>query len=106
VTTSGRRSPTILVVHEHAGVVELIEAALRDQGAHVLATLDSFEALEIARRLKVDLLVISRSQNEGARNLRTFQPDLSTIVLDDEPMGLDEIADAAFAALAARHRRE
>jgi len=34
-------SPTIVVLHEHAGVLELIEAALRDRGARVLGTLDS-----------------------------------------------------------------
>lgn len=51
----GGRPPTIVVVHEHAGVLELIEADLRDRGAHVLATHDPFEALETIRRLKIDL---------------------------------------------------
>jgi predicted LPLAT superfamily acyltransferase len=35
-STSGGRPPTIVVVHDHAGVLELIEAALRDRGAHAL----------------------------------------------------------------------
>jgi CheY-like chemotaxis protein len=96
---SGGRPPTIVVVHEHAGVLELIEAALRDRGAHVLATLDPFEALETVRRLKVDLLVTGRALNDVARDLRASQPDLSIVVLDDEPMSLDEIADAVVAAL-------
>lgn len=96
---SGSRPPTIVVVHEHAGVLELIEAALRDRGAHVLATLDPFEALETVRRLNVDLLLTSRALNDVARDLRASQADLSIVVLDDEPMSLDEIADAVVAAL-------
>jgi DNA-binding NtrC family response regulator len=97
----GGRVPTIVVVHEQAAVLELIEATLRDRGIRVLATLDSLEALEIARRLKVDLLVISRAQNDVARDVRALQPDLSVVVLD-EPMWLDEIAHAVVTALAPR----
>jgi hypothetical protein len=33
VNMSGGRLPTIVVAHEHAGVLELIEATLRDRGA-------------------------------------------------------------------------
>ena len=99
VNMSGARPPTIVVVHEYAGVLELIEDALHDRGAHVLATLDPFEALETVRRLKVDLLLTSRALNDVARDLRVSQPDLSIAVLDDEPMSLDEIADAVVAAL-------
>jgi CheY-like chemotaxis protein len=95
----GRRLPTVVVVHEHAGVLELIESVLRDRGAHVLATLDPFEALETVRGLKVDLLLASRALNDVARDLRASQPDLSVVVLDDKPMSLDEIADAVVAAL-------
>src|SRR6266516_23587 len=54
--------PTVILVHEHAGVLELVEAALRDRGTRVHATLDPFEALEVVRRLKVDLLVTSRER--------------------------------------------
>jgi CheY-like chemotaxis protein len=76
-------NPTIVVLHEHAEVIELIEAPLRDRGLRVLSTLDAFEAAEIVRRLKVDLLVISRG----------------------EPMSLDEIADAVVTALSPRRER-
>jgi hypothetical protein len=65
----------------------------------VLATLDPFEALETVRQLKVDLLLTSRALNDVARELRASQPDLSIVVLDDEPMSLDEIADAVVATL-------
>jgi CheY-like chemotaxis protein len=92
-------SPTIVVLHEHAGVLELIEAALRDRGARVLGTLDAFEAAEIVRRLKVDLLVMSPAHSHVASDLRALQTDLSAVVLDAEPMRLDEIADAVVAAL-------
>jgi hypothetical protein len=40
-------------------------------------------------------------EHEPARR-RQLQPDLSVVVLDDEPMWLDEIADAVVAALAPR----
>jgi hypothetical protein len=92
-------NPTIVVLHKHAGVLELIEAALRDRGARVLGTLDSFEAAEIVRCLKVDLLVVSRANNGVATDLRAMQIDLSAVVLADEPMWLDEIADAVVSAL-------
>jgi hypothetical protein len=68
-------SPTIVVLHEHAGVLELIEAALRDRGARVLGTLDAFEAEDVR------------------------WTDLSAVALDDEPMRLDEIAGVAVSAL-------
>jgi PleD family two-component response regulator len=99
---SGGRPPTIVVAHEHAGVLELIEATLRDRGARVLATLDSLEAVEIVRRLKVDLLVISKALKDVTRDVRALQPELTVVVLDDEPMWLDEIAHAVVTALAPR----
>ena len=97
-----RRLPTIVVAHEQPGVLELIEATLRERGARVLATVNSLEALEIVRRLEIDLVVVSRALNDVTPDLRALQPDLSVVVLDREPMRLDEIADAAFAALSPR----
>jgi CheY-like chemotaxis protein len=94
-----RRLPTIVVVDEHAGVLELIEATLRDRGARVLATRDPFEALETVRRLKVDLVLTSRALSDVARGVQASQPDIPVVVLEDEPMSLDEIADAVVAAL-------
>jgi hypothetical protein len=95
-------SPTIVVLHEQSGVLELIEAALRDRGTRVLGTLDVFEAAEIVRRLKVDLLVMSPANNHVASDLRALQTGLSVVVLDDEPVWLDELADAVVAALPPR----
>ena len=93
------RPPTIVVVHEHAGVLELIEAVLRDRGAHVLATLDLFEARETLRMLKVDVLLTSRALSDVVPDLRASQPDLPLVVLDDAPMSLDEIVESVVAAL-------
>jgi hypothetical protein len=98
-------SPTIVLLHEHAGVLELIEAALRDRGTRVLGTLDAFEAAEIVRGVKVDLLVMSRAHNGVASDLRALQTDLSAVVLADEPMWLDEIVDVVVAALPPRRER-
>jgi hypothetical protein len=95
-------NPTILVLHEHAGVIELIEAALRDRGLRVLGTLDAFEAAEIVRRLRVDLLVISREHLQVAENFPELQSGVAAVVLNVEPMGLDEIADAVVTALPSR----
>jgi AmiR/NasT family two-component response regulator len=95
-------SPTIVVLHEQSGVLELIEAALRDRGARVLGTLDVFEAAEVVRRLKVDLLVMSPANNHVASDLRALQTGLSVVLMDDEPVWLDEIADAVVAALPPR----
>jgi hypothetical protein len=94
--------PTIVVLHEHAGVVELIEAALRDRGLRVLDTLDAFEAAEVIRRLKVDLLVISHGHLEVAERLAELQSGLPAVVLNVEPMWLDEVADAVITALPPR----
>ena len=99
---NGRRPATIMVLHEHAGVLELIETALRDRGARELATRDSFEALEIVRRLKADLIVLSRAESEVARDLSAFEPRLPAVVLGDEPMWLAEIEHAVVTALAPR----
>jgi DNA-binding response OmpR family regulator len=98
-------SPTIVVLHEHAGVLELVEAALRDRGTRVLGTLDAFEAAEIVRRVKVDLLVMSRAHRRLASELRALQTGLSAVVLGEQPMWLDELADAVVAALPPRRER-
>ena len=83
-------------------MLKLIETALRDRGTRVLATLDPFEALEIVRRLKVDLLVTSREHTDLPRDLRQFQRELPALVLGVEPMWLEEIEAAVAAALAPR----
>jgi len=99
---NGCRPTTIVLVHDHRGVLELVETALRDRGARVLATRDPFEALEVVRRLKVDLVVVDRANTDVVRDLRTLQPGLSDLVLHDEPMALVEIEDAVAAAVAER----
>lgn len=80
-------------------MIELIEAALRDRGLRVLGTLDAFEAAEVVRRLKVDLLVISRGHLDVAEGLPELQRGVAAVVLNVEPMGPDEIAEAVITAL-------
>jgi CheY-like chemotaxis protein len=99
VSANDGRRATIVVVHEHAGVLELIEAALRERGARVIATLNSLEALEIGRRLRLDLLVTSHEHRDVARDLRTSQPRLRTLVLGNSPMWLSEIEEAVVTVL-------
>ena len=65
----------------------------------MLATLNPFEAMKTVHQLKVDVLLTSRALSDVARDLRASQPGLSIVVLDDEPISLDEIADAVVAAL-------
>jgi CheY-like chemotaxis protein len=101
VRVNGRRPATIVLVHEHGGVLELVETALRDCGERVLATRDPFEALAIVRLIKVDLVIVDRANTDVVRDLRTLQPGLSALVLRDEPMALVEIEDAVAAVAAA-----
>ena len=48
------RSPaTIVVLEENAAARELIERTLREAGNRVLVTNDPYEALELARRVRI-----------------------------------------------------
>jgi hypothetical protein len=94
------RRPTVVVVHEHAGALELIEAAVGDRDARVLGTLDPTEALELVRHIEIDVLVLSEARTGIVPAVRAVHPDLSLVVLDGEPMRLDAIADAVVAAAA------
>ena len=97
---------TVIVVHEHAGVLELIEQALRDHGSHILATRNPFEALEVVRLLQVDVLILARDHDDVMRDLRTFQPQLEVLYLDPPPISLRELQEAVAAALVERRKRE
>jgi DNA-binding NtrC family response regulator len=54
---SSPRRATVLVLEDNAAVQELIDQALRDPGHRVLSTNNPLEALEVVRRVHVDVLV-------------------------------------------------
>ncbi len=109
---------TILVLEENPAVQELIDQALRDAGHCVLTTKNSLEALEVVRRVRVDIVVVGEllddRRHEIVDDLRAIQPALgvvSTLGPDDDlehggliaglgnPFSLDELRGVVAAAL-------
>lgn len=84
---------TILVVEGNAAVQELIEQALRDSGHHILSTQNSLEALELVRRIQVDILIagdlLERRQSLVAE-LRDIQPELAVVSICGADDDLDD----------------
>jgi DNA-binding response OmpR family regulator len=88
VTTT--RASTIVIVEESAAVQELIEQALRETGDSVLVTPNPLEVLDVARRERIDLLVVGLGSRTGlVEHIRAIQPDLRVLYLSD---GSDEYA--------------
>jgi DNA-binding response OmpR family regulator len=84
VTTEGS---TIVIVEESAAVQELVEQALRESGDRVLVTQNALEVLDVARRVRIDLLVIDIDSQPGlVEELRESQPDLRLLYLSDSPV--------------------
>jgi DNA-binding response OmpR family regulator len=82
-----RESSTIVIVEESAGAQELVEQALRDSGDLVLVTQNALEVLDVARRVRIDLLVIDIDSQPGlVEELRESQPDLRLLYLSDSPV--------------------
>jgi len=110
---------TILVLEENAAVQELVDQALREGGYRVLTTKNSLEALEVMRRVRVDVLVVGEllqdPRHELVDELYSLQPALRVISThgpDDlehtdvtaslaTPFSLDELRAAVEAGLAA-----
>jgi CheY-like chemotaxis protein len=95
VTTNGNNgyaAGTIVVVHESLAVLELIEQALRGLGHCVLTTSNTLEALDVVRRVTVDLLLLDAADDRAARDLahdfRTVQPQLRVVYLIAKPLSL------------------
>lgn len=81
---AGIQRSTIVVVEESAAVQELVEQALRDEGNCVLVTQNPLEVIELARRVRIDLLVTDlRAADELVDELRSSQPDLRILYLSD-----------------------
>jgi DNA-binding response OmpR family regulator len=111
-----RPPATIVVLEENAAAQDLIEQSLRESGDRVLVSNNPMEALGLARRLRIDLivgdagllektdpLVVKRLQGVGEM-VYTHVRDSS--VLDRasgprlrSPFSLEELRDAVDAAL-------
>ena len=109
---------TILVLEDNAAVQELIDQALREAGHCVLSTKNALEALEVARRVRVDILVagdLLDERQEIVDELRSIQPALRVVSIggpdDDDfrhadllaslptPFSLDELRAGVAAGL-------
>jgi CheY-like chemotaxis protein len=111
-----RRGSTIVIVEESAAVQELVEQALRESGDRVLVTQNALEVLDVAGRVRIDLLVIDIDSQQGlVEDVRELQPDLRVLYVSDNtdeqptkpqlspllltPFSLDELREAIAAGL-------
>ena len=118
------RPATILVLEENAAVQELIDQALRESGHRVLTTNNALEALEVVRRVRIDVLVDGVVLEERGQalvgELRSIQAGLRIVSIsapaDDlegidpsarlsSPLSLDDLREAAAAGLDPRGDR-
>ena len=90
---------TILVLEESPAVQELIDQALRELGHRVLSTKDALEALEVVRRVRVDVLVVGvlfDAEKQGlVHELRSIQPGVRIVTICGPEDDAEEIADGA-----------
>ena len=103
---SAIRQATVLVLERNAAVQELIDQALRESGHRVLSTGDSLEALELVRRVRIDVLVVGDlvgNQTEAlVSELRSSQPSLEVISTggrDNGPFSLDDLVGGVAASV-------
>jgi CheY-like chemotaxis protein len=92
-----RSAATILVLEEDAAVQELIDQALRDSGHRILSTKNALEALQLAERMRIDILVVGdllEPRQTVVDDLRSLQPALAVVgifcVGEDEGEDLDD----------------
>ena len=108
---------TILVLEENPAVQDLIDQALCGSGHRVLTTKNALEALEVVRRVRIDVLVLGllhgmgqtlvgefRSIQAGMRIVSISDPDGDLDGIDhsarlSSPFSLDDLHQAAAAAL-------
>lgn len=81
-----------MIVEESAAVQELVEQALRESGDRVLVTQNALEVLDVASRLRIDLLIIDIDSQPGlVEEVRESQPGLRVLYLsdstDEQPTG-------------------
>ena len=109
---------TILVLEENAAVQDLIDQALCGSGHRVLTTKNALEALEVVRRVRIDVLVLGVLLEERGHalvgELRSIQAGLRIVSISDpdddldgidhsarlsSPFSLDDLREVAAAAL-------
>jgi len=112
----GTRGSTIVIVEKSAAVQELVEQALREGADHLLVSQNALEVLDVARRVRIDLLIIDLDSKPGlVEEIREFQPDLRVLYVSDQtgeqqedldlsprlltPFSLDELRAAIAAEL-------
>lgn len=102
----------------------MIDQALREPGVHVLTTTNALEALEVVRRVRIDVLIVGpllaerghrlvgefNSIQGGMRIVSISGPDDDLTGIDQcarlsSPFSLDELREAVAAALHDRERR-
>jgi DNA-binding response OmpR family regulator len=86
---------TLVIVEESPAVQELVEQAVREVGDCVLVTQNALEVLDVARRVRIDLLVIDIDSAQGlVEELRESQPDLRVLYVsdrtDEQQAGLED----------------
>jgi DNA-binding NtrC family response regulator len=108
-----KTAATILVLEESASIQELIDQALRDDGHRVLSTKNALEALEVVRRVRIDIVVASEVFGSERQTLIDelgwIQPGLQVVTIcgpDDDlpttdggarlssPLSLDDLCEA------------
>jgi DNA-binding NtrC family response regulator len=112
---------TVLVLEENPAVQELIDQALHESGHRVLTTKNALEALEVVRRVRIDVLVVGPLLEEAQTlvgEFRSIQPGMRIVSIcgpDDDgdavdhgarlssPFSLDDLREAAAAVGARRH---
>jgi DNA-binding response OmpR family regulator len=108
-----RRAPaTIVVLEENAAAQELIDQTLRQSGDRVLISNSPAEALGLASRVRIDLIVADAGLLEGSdphvvEHLQSVGPVLHTHVRGNpesgtalpSPFSLEELRKAVAAAL-------
>jgi len=110
----------VLVLEENAAVQELVDQALREADHRVLSTKHALEAVELARRVRIDVLVgvlLEERTHALINELRSIQPGLHVVGIcdpDDEldgversvrlssPFALDDLREAVAAGLESR----
>lgn len=92
-----RRQPiTVVVLQSYPAVQELLEQTLRDDGARVLVTADPHEALEVARRVEVDVFVADDHAEELVREILALQPRIRIVELAPGHVSLREVRRAVI----------